>query len=115
MQDAFVLSERVKKLPDAAGEPLNEHDFDAQFVAEVNVSGRENQVVIIVLGVGQFLAESGQVMIVDERQGADRLVVFLPFDLHQSLADHVADELGSVGVPAFALEFVEFVQERFFK
>ena len=113
MKDAFVPPQGVQKLLDAAGEPPDEHDFDAQLVAQVDVRGRENEIVIVMLSVSQLLAESGQVMIVDKSDRAHRLLVFLPFDLDQSLADHVADQLRSVGIPAFALKLVELFQERF--
>ncbi len=115
MKNAFVPPQRVKKLLDTTGNPLDEHDFDAQLVAQVDVRGREDEIVIVVLSVSQFLTEAGQVMIVDEGYRAHCLLVFLPFDLNQSLADHVADELGPVRVPAFALELVELFQEGFFK
>jgi hypothetical protein len=115
VKHAFVPSQRVQKLLDAPGEPLDEHDFDAQIVAEVDVCGREDQVVVVVLRVGEFLAEARQVVIVDEGYRAHRLLVLLPFNLNETVADHVADELGPVRVPTLLLESVELLQERLFK
>jgi len=84
--------ESVKKLLNPAGYSLDEHDFDAEIVAQMHMCRGQNQIVIIVLSVSQFLAQPGQVVIVDESHRADGLLIFLPFDLDQPFANHVADE-----------------------
>jgi hypothetical protein len=114
VKDALVPPKRVKKLLDAAPEPLDEHDFGTKIVTEVDVGRSEDEIVVVVLRVGQLLAETGQVVVVHEGHGPDRFLVFLPLDLNKPLPDHVADELGSIGVPALALQLVELVQKRFF-
>ena len=81
----------------------------------MDMSGRHNEIVVVVLSVSQFLTEPGQVMIVHEGDRTHGLLVLLPFNLNETVADHVADEFGPVRVPAFALELVELFQEGFLK
>jgi hypothetical protein len=115
VQNPFVATERVKQFLNPAGEPFDQDDFDAQFVAQMNMRGGQDEIVVVVLGVGQLLAESGQVVVVDQRDSSNSLLIFLPFDLNEPFADHVSDELRAVAVPTLRLELVKLFEEGFFK
>ena len=48
---------------------------------------------MVMLLIGEFLAQPTDVMIVDQRNGPHHFAILVPFPLHQPLADHIADKL----------------------
>jgi len=110
-----MAPERIEELLDTAGKPFDQDDLYTQLMAEVNMGSGKNQIVVVVLSVRQFLSEPRQVMIIDESYCTHRLLVLLPFNLDETLPDHVPDQFRSVGVLALRLELVELFQKRFFK
>ncbi len=63
------------------------------------MGGRQNRVIIVVLQLDKFFAELTDVVVVHQRNGAQRFLLgVLPFVRHKVIPDHIPHELRAVGV-----------------
>ena len=110
MFDAFGGDEFVGNLLHQRGLAADNEDLQAVVVVEVDVEGGNDQLVVIVLDVGQRGLDVLLVVVVNEGDGAgdfafpEVLVV-----LDQAGADHVGDGQGTVVVALLAGHLVELL------
>jgi len=77
----------------------------------MDVLGGNDQIVGVVLEVGEAVDEVFLVMIVDEGDGAGDLAPLPPFLLDERTADEIAEGFGPAGVAAFGDERVKRAEE----
>jgi len=90
-------------------------DLQTVVVIEVDVLGRDDHLLELVLGVRHPGQDVPLVMIVDERDGAGHVTALPPFPLDQLPADQVPQGLRAVGVLLFPDEVIEPLQEGLFQ
>jgi hypothetical protein len=90
--------------------PAHHHDLETEIVCQVNVERGPDAFTELVLQLGELLAEIADVVVIDERQRADR--VDAPRDLGPSdlAAREVAEQLGA-GAAAFLHQLVELPEQ----
>ena len=74
----------------------------------------QDSLVVMMLQIGELLAELVQMMVVEQRYRTQGFPVVLPLLSDQLLADHVPDELGAVGVLAVLAQSLELLQQGLF-
>jgi hypothetical protein len=67
-----------------------------------------------VLEVGDFPVEAESVVIEDEGVRADPIVIELPRAIDEAPTNHVAQEVGPIGVSGFLAQLLELLQQRLF-
>ncbi len=82
--------------------------LEACVVRDVHVRGRDDGSVVVMLNLSETRGEVALVVVVDERQDAERVGEVVPHLLvYQPGADEVAERLGPVGVAVFLQEPVK--------
>lgn len=110
--DAFEADEKVGEVLDAGGLAVNDQDFKTGVVIEMRMTRRHDEVVVLVLHLGELLGDSGGVVVVNERDGADDGRAGRGGLLaDQPGADQVAKGFGAVGVSALLNGMVEPLEE----
>ncbi len=91
-----------------AGMTAEQDHLEACVVRDVHVRGRDDGSVVVMLNLSETRGEVALVVVVDERQDAERVGEVVPHLLvHQPGADEVAERLGPVGVAVFLQEPVK--------
>ena len=108
----FGGDEFVGNLADGAGLAAHDQNFEAVVVVEMNMNGREDYVVVVVLDVRQCLLDVHLVVVIDERDSAGDVFIaeFLAM-LDELVADHVGNGQRAVVVAFFARHTVELLQQ----
>lgn len=81
MENAFLAAEGFGEVADHGGAAADHDHFGAEMVIEVDVGRGEDGAVVVVLDVGELVAELSDVVVVEEGDGAEGLGVALPFAL----------------------------------
>ena len=102
VQHALGAPHHVGDLPHPAGLALDQQDLGAQVLVEMHVRRGQDRRVLVVLQLDQLLRQAANVMVEDQRDGADHFLVPVPLLLDQLASDQIADELGAVGVAALS-------------
>ena len=112
MLHAFGGNEFVGTLADGVGLAAHDQNFEAVVVVEMNMNGREDYVVVVVLDVRQCLLDVHFVVVIDERDSAGDVFIaeFLAM-LDELVADHVGNGQRAVVVAFFARHTVELLQQ----
>lgn len=109
---AFGADERIGNLPDGLRHTLYHQYFQAVVVIQMDMKRGEDVVVVVVLQIGQPLAQKSHMMIVNKGNGADNITFRpLPYGFHQLVANHVAKGLGPVRVATHRDMVVELLQK----
>ena len=95
--------------------PLDGHDLQAVVVVQVDVLGRDDGLLVVVLQVHDPAEKVPLVMIVDEGDGAGHLPALFPLLLDHFLADEVPEGLGAVCVLLPPDQAVEALKQGFFQ
>lgn len=110
---------RVGELPHLLAVSLQQHDLETILVIQMNMQGREHQVVMGMLGVGQAAGQFALMVVVDIAQTSDRMLRFglLQTFRLEALAEKVPNRLRTVLIsfpPDIAVEFLQkpFVQRN---
>ena len=92
MLHAFGRDEFIGDLADYAGLAAHDQNFEAVVVVEMDMDGRKNHVVVVVLDVRQCLLDVHFVVVIDESDSVGDVFVakFLAV-LDELVADHVSD------------------------
>ena len=110
--DAFETDENVGEMLHSGGLAVDDQYFKAGIMVEMRVARGDDQIVVLVLHLGQLFRDSRGVMVEDERHGADHRCVgrrgLLP---DQPVADQVAKGFGAVRVSALLNGVVEPLEE----
>src|SRR5215471_12783164 len=72
---------------------------------------RDDPSLKIMLEVGEFSGEIAHVVIIDKRHSSDRLDVFSPLLVHESVSNQIAQRFGAVRVFLAANQRVEIVEQ----
>ena len=104
-----LLGEGLRRLDG----PAHEHGFQAVGVIEMNLRGRDHQIVMLVLQFGYLLRRGPVVMIVDitDAGGTPFRPVFLQTDMADLVADEIPHGFGAIDVAPLAYEGVELLCE----
>ncbi len=98
--------------PDLSGLTSQYDDLEAVVRVEVDVQRGDDLLVVGVLVLGELVGKIGRVVVVDERHGADRLVLAdLPLLFDERVSNEVADRLGAVHVALIGDEGVEALEQ----
>ena len=90
----------------------DDKDLEAIVVIEMDVQGRDDRSVGLVLYGGELFRELPHFVIVDECDRSDDLrLPLLPLGLHQLVSDEVPDRLGAVGIPMLLEPSVELPEK----
>ena len=77
------------------------------------MGGSQDGVIIVVLQLDEFFAELPDVMVVDQRDCAQRFLLgVLPFVRHEVIADHIPHEFRAVGVALLPHQGFQPLQQR---
>jgi hypothetical protein len=90
---------------------LHDDDFEAVVMVEVDVGRGEDHGSGAVLNVGELLGEIGDVVVVDQGEGAYDGLIRIDVFFEKGAADEVADGLGTVLVTAFGDKAIELLEE----
>ena len=71
MLDSLGADQGIGDLAHGARLTAHDQDLETIVVVEVHVKSGENGTVVVVLQVGQLLIEQADMMVVDQRDGAD--------------------------------------------
>jgi len=115
MAHALDRTEFIGKFLDLAGLALHGNDLQAVVVVEVDMLGRDDGILVVVLQVGKLARKAPLVMVVDEGDGAGHLLVLLPLVLDQLLADEVPQGLGPGCIAFFLYKTVELIKQAVFQ
>ena len=109
---AFKPYESVSELGDSGGLAVHDEDFQAGVVVEVGVAGGDDELVAGVLQLGEFVADSPGVVVVDKGDGAHHGggVVGGPIR-YQAVSDEIAESFGSVGIAQPRDQIIEAFEE----
>ena len=103
-----LVRERLQ-VPELA---LADEDLHALVVVQVDVHGRVDEGLVLVLQVGQLVPDRGHRVVVDHDDGPDHpLLVVLPLGLGERVAHQVPDGLGPAHVAFLGYRFVESPEE----
>jgi len=94
MLDTALGDEMVGQATDHLGRPSHYDNLQTVVLVKVDVSAGTDLVDMFVLLVGELMFDAGDVVIIDQGDGANYggLRVF-PLSLHQIVADQIADGL----------------------
>ena len=112
---ALDRTEFIGKFLDLAGLAFHGHDLQAVVVVEVDMLGRDDGILVVVLQVGKLARKAPLVVVVDEGDGAGHLLVLLPLVLDQLLADEVPQGLGPCRIAFLFDEAVELLEQTVFQ
>ena len=108
--------------PERIGQSLNlfritpgSHDLQTVVVIEMDVLGRDNRLLEVVLHIHHTNQNITLVMIVNESDRPDHIAALPPFPLDQLPADQVPQGLRAVGVLFCPDQDIKPVQEGFFQ
>jgi hypothetical protein len=113
--DPFDGGQGVRQFLNHLGLSPGGDDLQTVMVIQVDVLGRDDHLLEIVLGIRHPGKDVPLVMIVDERDGAGHVAALPPFPLDQFPADQVPQGLRAVGVLPFPDQGIEPVQEGLFQ
>jgi hypothetical protein len=111
--DAFDRPKRLGQLLDFLGPSLHGDDLQAMIVVEMDVLGREHEMLIIMLKVGQTAEKILAMMVVNQGHRAGDLVPLGPFQFDQLASDQIAESVGPAGPVVFTDIGVELGQQAF--
>lgn len=94
--------------------PYNDN-LQAVVVVHMNMGGRNDVMVIVVLHLGQPVLQILLVMVVYQADHSHNLFIRQPFLFDEGLADKVADCLGAVGVTSSPDMLIKDVEQVLFK
>ncbi len=97
---------------DPVGLAFRHDNLHAPVVVEVYVHGCDDRAIELMLHVVEFARQVGDVVIVNDGDGANGFLVMRPFLFDQGLSDQVSDRLGTVGVGVVPDIPVEALKER---
>jgi len=110
--DAFEADENVGEVLDAGGVAVDDQHFKAGVMVEMRMARRDHQVVVLVLHLGQLLADAGGVVIEDEGDGAHYRCVGRSGSLtDEAVADQVPECFRAIRVSALLNGAVKTLQE----
>jgi hypothetical protein len=112
MENAFLLMQQIRESLDVKCTPFDNDHLGAQRLIEMDVRRGKDHVMMVVLKMSQALGQPAFVMVVEQRDGPDGLLVLFPFSLHETVANHISDELGPVRVPPFPNQTFEPLEKR---
>lgn len=100
--------DRSGQRSELAGMTAEQDHLEARVVRDVHVRGRYDGPVVVMLNLSEAGGEVALVVVIDERQDAERVGEVVPHLLiHQAGADEVAERLGPVRVAVFLQEPVK--------
>ena len=110
--DALGADKSVGEALDLARLAAQDHDLEAVVRVEMDVKRRQDRLVMGVLMLGELVAEVGDVVVVDQRDRADRLgLADAPLLLDERVANEVANRLRPVHVALLGGVCVETRQQ----
>ena len=110
--DALGGNEFIGNFADDRRLAAHEQNFQAVMVVEMDVDSRKNDVVMVVLDVGQRFLHMHFVVVVDEGDGAgDFRAAELLAVLDELVPDHIGDGEGAVVVALFAGHLVQLLEQ----
>ena len=111
-EHAFYRRDLVGEALEVSEPALADQDLHAPVVVEVDVDGRVHEGLVVVLHVGELVADRRDGVVVDHDDRADHpLVLVLPLGLGERIADQVPDGLGPAHVPLLGNRLVEGLQK----
>jgi len=109
---ALGADQLIRDRLDCARFALDNDDFQAIIVIQMNMQGGENLLVMIVLQVRQFLIQHPDMMIVNHGDRTHYLAIRrFPRFLDQFITDHVAKGFGAIGITSGGNQFIELGEE----
>ena len=90
MLDAFHADQGVGDFLDHRSLAPNHEHLQAMVVVQMEVHARHNVAMEVVLDMGQLFRQITHLMVVDKRDGADRLFVLIPFLPDERIANKIA-------------------------
>jgi len=111
LENPFNRAEGIGQPADFRGRSADGDDLQTMVVVEMNVLGGNDQIVGIVLDIGEAVDEVFLMMIVNEGDSAGDLAARTPLLLDERAADEVAEGFGPAGRAAFGDEGVKPVEE----
>jgi len=110
--DSFSANQGIGHLADFGGAAAHDQNFETVIVIEVNVKGREDGVMVIVLDGGEFARELADVMIIDEGYGSDYVTTgSFPGLLDKFFPDEIAKGFGTVGVATAGNQLIKLLKQ----
>ena len=97
--DAAHCKDAVGEILELVGPAPHDDDLEAQVEGQVDVQGCPNALTELVLKLRQLIAEIADVVVVDERQGADRLDPSCDLCPPDLAAREIAQQLGAGAAP----------------
>ena len=112
MLDALGADQRIGDLAHRRRLTANDQNFEAMVVIEMNVQRGKNDVMKIVLNVGELFVQISHVVVIDQRNRANHAAVGgFPHFFHELVADQIAKGLRPVGIAALSDQMIELIQE----
>jgi len=96
--DAFGPDQAVGDFLHLAAFALDHQDFKAMMFIEMDVQRGPKKLLVLVLKVGEGVAQVADGVVVDDRDGADDLPILVPLLLDERVTDEIANRLRSIGV-----------------
>lgn len=98
MFDALDADQRIGDLFDLGTLALHDQHLKTMVVIQVHVHPGQDKSLKIMLNGGEFFRQVADVMIIDKRDGPDRLFILRPFLSDQLVPDQIPERLRAVGV-----------------
>lgn len=112
--DAFGPDQAVGDLLHLAAFALDHQDFKTMMFIEMDVQRGPKKLLVLVLKVGEGVAQVANGVVVDDRDGADDLPILVPLLLDERVTDEIANRLRSIGVPFLLDDPVETIEQMAF-
>jgi len=101
MLDTLEADKAVRELLHLNRPAVDDQDFEARVVVKMRMTRGHDQIVVLVLQLGQFFANAVRMMIVDKSDGSDhRCIRSSRLLCYEPVPDHVSKGLGTVCVTA---------------
>ena len=111
-QDAFYRCDLVGEMLEVSELPFADEDLHALVVVEMHMHRSVDERLILVLKVGELVADGGHRVVVDHDDGPDHpLVLVLPLVLRQGVPDEVPYGLGPADIALLRYGLVECLQK----
>ena len=111
MFHAFDAQQGVGNLADRGPLASGDQHLETVIVVEMHVHSGQNVSLKIVLDMSKLPRQVRHMMIVDERNGCDRLPILIPLLPDQMVPNQVADGFGAVGILAPIDQTIEIDEE----
>src|SRR6185437_12501064 len=109
--DAFHTHKSIGHFSYFRALPLHDQHLKTMVMIEMHMHARQNLLMVVVLNICQFTGQVPHMMVIYERDRADRFFILIPLLADQVIADEIAQRFRSVGVfPPFDMA-VECIQQ----